>query len=116
MLPDGALLEAREINCWRGERHILRDVSFSMRAGEFLKLTGPNGVGKTSLLRALARNSIRLLENGRRDAVATNLQLMDDMVERMSQITRQLKSFARKADEPAGGSTPLLERVSLSFK
>ncbi len=62
-------------------------------------------------LRALARNSIRLLENGRRDAVATNLQLMDDMVERMSQITRQLKSFARKADEQASGSTPLLDSV-----
>jgi heme exporter protein A len=51
MLPDGALLEAREINCWRGERHILRDVSFSVRSGEFLKLTGPNGVGKTTLIR-----------------------------------------------------------------
>lgn len=51
MLPDGALLEARAINCWRGDRHILRDVSFAVRAGEFLKITGPNGVGKTTLLR-----------------------------------------------------------------
>jgi heme exporter protein A len=51
MLPDGALLEGREINCWRGDRHILRDVSFRVRAGEFLKITGPNGVGKTTLLR-----------------------------------------------------------------
>jgi two-component system C4-dicarboxylate transport sensor histidine kinase DctB len=62
-------------------------------------------------LRALARNSIRLLEGGRQDAVATNLQLMDDMVERMSQITRQLKSFARKADEQVAASTPLLDCV-----
>ena len=53
MLPDGALLEAREINAWRGDRHILRDVSFSVRAGEFLKITGPNGVGKTTLLRVV---------------------------------------------------------------
>jgi len=53
MSPDGALLEAREINCWRGDRHILRDVSFSVRAGEFLKITGPNGVGKTTLLRVV---------------------------------------------------------------
>ncbi|MFG6413986.1 ATP-binding protein [Roseateles sp. DC23W] len=62
-------------------------------------------------LRALARNSIRLLENGRQDAVATNLQLMDDMVERMSQITRQLKSFARKSDERGVGSASLLDCV-----
>ena len=53
MLPDGALLEGREINCWRGDRHILRDVSFGVRAGEFLKITGPNGVGKTTLLRVV---------------------------------------------------------------
>jgi len=53
MLPDGALLEAREINAWRGDRHILRDVSFGVRAGEFLKITGPNGVGKTTLLRVV---------------------------------------------------------------
>jgi heme exporter protein A len=50
-LPDRALLEGRGINCWRGDRHILRDVSFGVRAGEFLKITGPNGVGKTTLLR-----------------------------------------------------------------
>lgn len=62
-------------------------------------------------LRALARNSMRLLEAGRRDAVADNLQIMDDMVERMSRITRQLKSFARKADEQLTGSVVLLESV-----
>lgn len=62
-------------------------------------------------LRALARNSIRLLETGRADAVAANLQIMDDMVERMSRITRQLKSFARKADDEVTGSVSLLDCV-----
>jgi len=53
MAFDGALFEARAINAWRGDRHILRDVSFSVRPGEFLKVTGPNGVGKTTLLRVV---------------------------------------------------------------
>jgi len=53
MRADGALFEARAINAWRGDRHILRDVSFTVRAGEFLKITGPNGVGKTTLLRVI---------------------------------------------------------------
>ncbi|HVN42195.1 MAG TPA: cytochrome c biogenesis heme-transporting ATPase CcmA [Steroidobacteraceae bacterium] len=53
MASHGALFEAREINAWRGDRHILRDVSFTVRAGEFLKITGPNGVGKTTLLRVI---------------------------------------------------------------
>jgi len=52
-MPDGAVLEARAINAWRGDRHILRDVSFVLHAGEFLKITGPNGVGKTTLLRVI---------------------------------------------------------------
>jgi two-component system C4-dicarboxylate transport sensor histidine kinase DctB len=62
-------------------------------------------------LRALARNSMRLLEAGRHEAVAANLQLMDDMVERMSRITRQLKTFARKADERTTGAVPLRASV-----
>lgn len=53
MAFDGAVFEARGINAWRGDRHILRDVSFSVRPGEFLKITGPNGVGKTTLLRVV---------------------------------------------------------------
>jgi two-component system C4-dicarboxylate transport sensor histidine kinase DctB len=49
-------------------------------------------------LRALSGNTLRLLENGRQQAVADNLRAIDDVAERMTLITRQLKSFARKAD------------------
>lgn len=36
-----------------GERTVLDDVSFSVRAGTMLGILGPNGAGKTTLLRAL---------------------------------------------------------------
>lgn len=52
-MPDGARLEARDIDVWRGDRHILRSVSFALGPGELLRITGPNGVGKTTLLRVL---------------------------------------------------------------
>lgn len=42
------------LHLWRGERHLLRGVSFELCAGELLQVNGPNGVGKTSLLRCVA--------------------------------------------------------------
>jgi heme exporter protein A len=38
----------------RGNRTLFRDLSFSVASGEVLVLTGPNGTGKTTLLRMLA--------------------------------------------------------------
>jgi heme exporter protein A len=47
-------LEVRALHLWRGEHHLLRGVSFTLQAGELLQVQGPNGVGKTSLLRSVA--------------------------------------------------------------
>jgi heme exporter protein A len=49
-----ARLEVRELHLWRGERHLLRGISFALHAGELLQVVGPNGVGKTTLLRCAA--------------------------------------------------------------
>lgn len=46
-------LEVENLHLWRGERHVLRGVRFTLRGGDCLEVSGVNGSGKTSLLRTL---------------------------------------------------------------
>ena len=45
------MLEGVNLSCARGERRLFSGLSFSLAAGSFLQAFGPNGSGKTSLLR-----------------------------------------------------------------
>jgi heme exporter protein A len=47
------MLEAINLSCARGDRLLFREVNFSLASGGLLELRGPNGGGKTSLLRIL---------------------------------------------------------------
>lgn len=47
------LIDLKNINFERNDRPILKDVNLSVNKGEFLAITGPNGGGKTSLLRIM---------------------------------------------------------------
>jgi heme exporter protein A len=42
-----------KLGCVRGDRRVFSGLDFSVPAGTFVRLTGPNGSGKTSLLRIL---------------------------------------------------------------
>jgi len=48
------VLTAEGINAGYGSRQVLHDVSFTVEEGEQLLLMGPNGCGKTTLLKVLA--------------------------------------------------------------
>jgi branched-chain amino acid transport system ATP-binding protein len=48
-----ALIEARAVHVYYGSSHVLRGVDFRVAPGETIGLLGRNGMGKTTLLRAL---------------------------------------------------------------
>lgn len=47
-------LEARAIEVKAGAKSLIRDVSLSLAAGDFLAVLGPNGAGKSTLMGALS--------------------------------------------------------------
>lgn len=47
-------LQARNIRCVRGGREVFAGLDFTVAARELMTVTGPNGSGKTSLLRLIA--------------------------------------------------------------
>ncbi len=47
--PEG--LGVDKVHVWRGDRHVLKGVSLELNPRELLHITGPNGTGKTTLLR-----------------------------------------------------------------
>ncbi len=47
------MLEVKNISCGYGGRDVVKELSFTVKTGEILAVTGPNGCGKTTLLRAL---------------------------------------------------------------
>jgi heme exporter protein A len=47
-------LSVEKVHVWRGDRHVLQGVSAQIQPQELLHISGPNGTGKTTLLRVVS--------------------------------------------------------------
>lgn len=54
-MSDDLLLDIRNATIWRGRTCVFKELNLSIRVGEQLAILGPNGCGKTTLLKTLNR-------------------------------------------------------------
>ena len=52
------MLQGIKVACVRGDRELFKDINFSLETGGLLQVRGPNGSGKTSLLRMMCGLSL----------------------------------------------------------
>ena len=122
---DAAELEAQGLACVRGERLVFEGVSFRLAAGDALVLHGPNGSGKTSLLRLIAglvrRQAGALLWQGAEvaaDAESWRAEVAyvghQDAVKPLFTVAENLAFWASLAGAGGGRVGPALARFGLA--
>lgn len=119
-----ARLTVRGLHLARGQRLLVQDLSLDLAPGEALELRGPNGTGKTTLLRALAglhrpiAGQIVLDWPGRDPDEATIDRLMFlghlDAIKPAESARRQLAFWAALLGAPATAIPAVAERLGIA--
>jgi heme exporter protein A len=115
-------LEANGLACVRGGRPVFRDVSFRLERGRALAVEGPNGSGKTSLLRLIAgllapaAGTVRLSASGDPEERGKFVSWLGHQDGAKPQLTpaESLRFFAQLYGVAAASVLPLLEVAGLA--
>jgi iron complex transport system ATP-binding protein len=108
-----ALLEVRGVGFGYGGREVTRDVSFRLPEGSCTALVGPNGVGKTTLLRLASGGLAPSVGEVLLDGVALNKMGRKDVAKKMALVPQRLEVPFRFTVEQIveQGRTPYLGRL-----
>jgi iron complex transport system ATP-binding protein len=63
-MQDPPLIEFERVTVMRGKTVALKDVSLQIGVGEHIAILGPNGCGKSTLIKAITRECYPLIEEG----------------------------------------------------
>jgi iron complex transport system ATP-binding protein len=69
MDPMPPLIELERVSVTRGDNIVLHEVSLRIEAGEHVAILGPNGCGKSTLIKTIARECYPLVREGSRMAL-----------------------------------------------
>jgi heme exporter protein A len=104
------LLRFEDVACWRGGRLLFEELSFTLEPGDALWVRGPNGVGKSSLLRLAAG----LLPPASGKVQATPAALADDALALDRELPLEVAlGFWTRLDGSSGGLPDALAAMGL---
>jgi iron complex transport system ATP-binding protein len=63
-MQDAALIEFERVTVMRGKTVALQDINLKIGLGEHVAILGPNGCGKSTLIKAITRECYPLIEEG----------------------------------------------------
>ena len=114
-------IDAKRLSCRRGEKLLFEALDLTVLPGELLLLRGPNGVGKTTLLLALAglvrpeAGAIMVTGRGDDDRPGDDLHLMAHQAASKARLTaaENLEFWADLFGGERRLVAPALERVGL---
>ncbi len=93
----GTHVSIQQLNVWYGDRHTLKDISFSIPRHRITAIVGPSGCGKTTLLKSLNR----LIELDKKVRVTGQILLDDvDIYERSIDVTEVRTQIGLLAQKP----------------
>lgn len=82
-MPEGEpLISAEGVNVWYDDYHALHDITLSVRPGELFGVIGPNGCGKSTLMRSV--NGLLPVRDG--DLTVGGLRVRDVSLEEMAKM------------------------------
>ena len=100
------LISVKNLSINYGANAVLRNVDLSVMAGEIVTIVGPNGSGKTSLLRAIigaiepAKGDVELRSNLRMGYVPQRLHIDQTLPITVRRFMRLTRNVAKSKCEP----------------